>query len=133
MADFLASDDSIYDYQNYLILKFYFEAGIDNPGIVAASRRYIRDASLPQWLRAYAAAIVGAHGDPADMEYVEARYPDCRDGLERATLICASTRLETRRRNEFHGRARREGDLEQRACRWVRGQDNLMADPVAQA
>ena len=56
------------------------------------------------------------------MEYLEARYPDCRDDLERATLICSSRMLEVRRRNEFHGRARQDGDLEERACRWVRAQ-----------
>jgi Reverse transcriptase (RNA-dependent DNA polymerase) len=79
LAVFLRGDDSIYDYQNYLILKFYFEAGLDDAGIVAVSRRYIRDVNLPPWLRAYATAIVGAHGDPADMEYLEARYPECRE------------------------------------------------------
>jgi hypothetical protein len=124
MAALLRSQDSIYDYQNYLILKFYLETDLHHEGIVAVSRQYIRDASLPPWLRAYAVAIVGARGDPADMEYLEARYPDCRDSLERSTLICASSRMEARRRNEFHGRARRDGDLEQRACRWARGRDN---------
>jgi hypothetical protein len=132
MADFLRSNDSLYTYQNYLILKFYLEADRYHEGIVAVSRQYIRDVNLPPWLRAYAAAIVGSRGNPADMEDFEARYPYCRDNLERATLICASRSLEARRRNEFHGRARRDGDLEQRACRWVRARDNLNAGPVLQ-
>ncbi len=132
MADFLRSNDSLYNYQNYLILKFYLETDLYHEGIVAVSRQYTRDVNLPPWLRAYATAIVGSRGDPADMEAFEARYPYCRDNLERATLICASRNMEARRRNEFHGRARRDGDLEQRACRWVRARDNLNAARVLQ-
>ena len=123
IADLLRSDDAIYRYQNYLILKFYAESAFDHPSIVAISRQYVRDASLPPWLWAYAAAIVGSRGDSADMEYFEGQYPNCRDSLERATLICASSKMELQRRNEFHGRARRDGDLEERACRWVRAHD----------
>jgi Reverse transcriptase (RNA-dependent DNA polymerase) len=59
IASFLRSADSIYNYQNYLILRFYSETDIYHEGILAVSRQYIRDASLPPWLRAYAAAIVG--------------------------------------------------------------------------
>lgn len=79
IAGILRSDDAIYNYQNYLILKFYSDTNLSHDEIISVSRRYIRDVSLPPWLRAYAVAIVGAHGDSADMEYLEGRYADCRD------------------------------------------------------
>jgi hypothetical protein len=72
VAGILRSDDAIYSYQNYLILKFYSDTNPSHDEIIAVSRQHMRDVSLPPWLRAYALAIVGAHGDPADMEYLEA-------------------------------------------------------------
>jgi len=119
---FLSSQYAIYYYQCYLILKFYFELHVVVPGIVPICRAYVRDLSKPYWLRAYAAAIIGQFRDAPDMEYFEAQYPQCRDDIERATCICSAAGMEFRRRNEFLGRARRDGDLEHRACRWVRAQ-----------
>lgn len=123
IAEFLNSESSLYDYQAYLLLKFYFDIAITYPGIIAICRRYIRDLAKPHWLRAYAAALVSATHDAADMEFFEAQYGALRDDIERATCICCSGGMETRRRNEFLGRVRRDGDLEARACRWVRAQD----------
>ncbi len=121
IVEFLNSEFALYDYQNYLILKFYFELGLPYPGIVTKCRAYIRDLTKPHWLRAYAAAVVSATREAADMEFFEAQYPTCRDDVERATCICCTAGMEVRRRNEFLGRARRDGNLEERACRWARG------------
>jgi hypothetical protein len=120
IVDFLNSGDALYYYQNYLILKFYFEILDFLPvGVLAICRAYVRDLAKPHWLRAYAAAIIGQVRNAADMEFFEAQYTQCRDDIERATCICSAAGMETRRRNEFLGRARRDGELEERACRWV--------------
>jgi hypothetical protein len=123
IVEFLNSDASLYEYQNYLLLKYYFELRLPYRGIVAVCRRYVRDLAKPHWLRAYAAALIGVNGNAADMEFFEAQYGVLRDGLERATCICCTVAMEARRRNELLGRARHDGEMEERAVRWVRAQD----------
>jgi hypothetical protein len=134
IVEFLSSESALYDYQNYLILKSYFDRGLPYPGIVTKCRAYIRDLTKPHWLRAYAAALVSTAREAADMEFFEAQYLACRDDVERATCICCTAGMELRRRNEFWGRVRRDGNLEERACRWVRAQvapgDVQMPAPV---
>ena len=129
LADFLGSESALYHYQNYLVLKFYFESAFLPLRVLTICRAYVRDLTKPHWLRAYAAAIIGQVRDAADMEFLEANYAQCRDDVERATCICSATGLETRRRNEFLGRARRDGDLEDRARRFVRADRRVAKEP----
>jgi hypothetical protein len=112
VADFLGSESALYHYQTYQILKFYFENAFLPQRVLTISRAYAHDLTKLHWLRAYAAAIIGQVRDAADMELFEANYVQCRDDVERATCICSASGLETRRRNEFLGRARRDGNLE---------------------
>lgn len=130
---FLASEGALYDYQNYQILKFYFDFSLSYPGVLALCRAYVRDVARPHWLRAYAAALLGRTGEAADMEFFEAQYGNCRDDVERASYICSCVAMEPRRRNEFLGRVRRDGDLEDRATRWVRAQGQLERPATVQA
>jgi hypothetical protein len=129
IAEFLSSNSAIYHYQNYQILKFYFENDFLPQRVLGTARAYFRDLTKPYWLRAYASAIIGQIRDAADMEFLEANYPQCRDDIERATCICSATGLEARRRNEFLGRVRRDGDLEERACRYVRADSGPAKEP----
>ena len=121
IVQFLSGQSSLYEYQNYLILKFYFDTQMTVPGITSQCRTYLRELGRPHWLRAYAAGIIIKYGDAADLEYFEAQYPNCRDAVERCNLhLQCLGGMEARRRNEFLGRVRRDGDVEERACRWVR-------------
>src|SRR5208337_153919 len=58
IVDFLNSESAFYHYQNYLLLKVYFDIDSPHPGIIAICRRYVRDMAKPHWLRAYAAALI---------------------------------------------------------------------------
>jgi hypothetical protein len=133
ITNFLASDSAIYHYQNYLLLEFYFEGDFLPQLLLVICRAYLRDLTKPHWLRAYAAAIIGLVRDAADMEFLEASYGQCRDDVERATCICSASGLEVRRRNEFLGRVRRDGDMEERACRFVRADRRVAKVPHAAA
>lgn len=120
IVEFLNSDAALYDYQNCLLLKYYFDIRHTSVGILAICRRYLRDRGKPDWLKAYASALLGMNGDAADMQFFEELYATLQGDVEKAVCICSSAGMETRRRNEFMGRVRRDGDLEERAARWVR-------------
>jgi reverse transcriptase-like protein len=119
ILEFLASEEAIYDYQKFLILRFFFEQFTFPDALLQQVRRAIRDRNSPPWLRSYAAAILGEAGTTADLESLEANYPACADDLERSEIICSLRRMEVGRRNAFIGRARRDGPLAERAARWL--------------
>jgi hypothetical protein len=119
ILQFLASEEAIYDYQNFLILRFFFEGHRFPDTLLQQVRRIIRDRNSPRWLRSYAAAILGEAGTPADLENLEANYPSCGDDLERSEIVCSLRRMEAGRRNAFIGRARQDGPLVERAAKWV--------------
>jgi len=119
LAEFLASNQSMYYHQNFLVLRFFLEIDHFPDSLLVQVRRIARDRNSPVWLRSYAIAILGKAGTPADLEGLEAIYPRCADDIERSEIICSLARMEVGRRNAFMGRARHDGHLTDRAARWV--------------
>jgi hypothetical protein len=120
---FLSSPEAIYEYQVFQILRHFLEHSVFPDALLQYCRRIIRDGSFGSWVRTYTIAILGSGGRPADLEQLEALYPECADALQRSGVICSSRRMEHGRRNAFLGRVRDDGWLEQRAVRWVRARD----------
>jgi hypothetical protein len=76
---------------------------------------------VPWFVRASARALLGKHGDGADLARLEAAYPTAQSDVEKAELLCAVHRMEVGRRNSLYGRAAGDGDLCSRAVRMSRG------------
>lgn len=119
LIEFIASDKALYYYQNFLVLRFFFELHRFPEKLIAVVRQIAKDRNSPAWLRSYAIAILGSAGNQADLENLEASYSICGDDLERSEIICSLGRMEKGRRNAFLGRARSGGALIERASRWV--------------
>lgn len=118
--DYLESSDALYEHQAFLILRSYFEQRRFPPRVVDYCRRLLRSRTVQHYVKAYALAILGEVGEGADLEFIEAAYPEASDEIQRATAICACRQMEAGRRNTFFGRARDDGAMEQRAVRWAR-------------
>lgn len=116
---FMASNQAMYHYQNFLFLRFFFENDLFPDLLTQQARLVARNRNLPSWLRSYATAILGKAGAQADLEGLEASYANCADDVERSEVICSLARMEIGRRNAFMGRARQDGPLAERATRWV--------------
>jgi hypothetical protein len=121
--DYLQTPEALYDYQIFLILRHYFEQRRYPGRLVTYCRRVLRDANLPSYVKSYAMAILAEAGEDADLEFIEAQYALAPDEVQRATIICSCYRMEAGRRNAFFGRARNDGNLEQRAVAWARARE----------
>ena len=119
ILDFVLSDDAIYEYQKFLMLRFFYDMRRFPAKLIHMARQVKRDRNCAPWLRAYAVAILGEAGTAADLEDLEATYPNATEILERSEVICSLLRMETGRRNAFTGRAQVDGALPERAARWV--------------
>lgn len=117
---YLETPEALYDYQIFLILRHYLNQQRYPERLVAYCRRVLRDATIPAYAKSYAMAILGEAGEDADFEFVESQYPLGADEVQRATIICSCSRMESGRRNAFFGRARNDGVIEQLAVAWAR-------------
>ncbi len=111
-----------YPYTVYQLLRWRVR-GDDTlaPTLRTFVRRQALEPGVPWFVRAAARALLGKHGDAADLERLEAAYAGAQSDLERAELLCAVQRMEVGRRNALYGRAAGDGDLCSRAVRMARG------------
>jgi hypothetical protein len=120
ILEYIASDEAIYDYQIYQVLRWFFEARSHDPDLLSLCRRWAFDRNRPLCVRSYALAILGAAADPADLERIQESYSEASREIERADVVAAMTRMEVRRRNGFYGSIRDDGDLVKRAINRAR-------------
>lgn len=121
IVTFLNSGDAVYTYQNYQILEWFSMLDhVPSEGLIAIARRLGFDNAQPPYLRAVCRKLLGDHGTPADLERLEADYPEARNPLEQSEIICSLKRMETARRNAFLRRAERDGFLNRNAAKLVR-------------
>ena len=117
---FACSDEAIYEYQTYLILKWLLERRVTTDDALQFARSIVADRSHPVWLRSYGFAFVGQFGDPADLEAIEAQYPAATGDLERAIMLCSLRRMSSLRRNSAYGRYGGDSFLSSVAVGWAR-------------
>jgi hypothetical protein len=121
LASVLDSDQGrIYPHQAFQILRW--AGGLDAvmPEVLAFARRIAVDPGGDRFVKGAARKLVGANGDPADMEFLLNDYERAGDGLEKAQIICSLQRMERSRRNAFLARAGPDDDLCARAVSFVK-------------
>jgi hypothetical protein len=131
IVKYAGSPDAIYDYQLYLIVRFFFEQSKATRRLVGLCRRWAFDRNKEPWLRAYATALLGRHGDKSDLEKLELSYGSASTELERAEIVSALSKLETGRRNALYGRAKTDGQLIRRAIAHARRTKGVEAEKLA--
>jgi hypothetical protein len=117
LAEYLGTDDAIYDYQLFQILRWFLSQNIRHDHVLAHARAWARDRNRDPWLRSYAFAYLGSYGDTEDLDEIEQAYGESTNDIERADRIAALRRMERSRRNAFYGRTAGDGVLTERAVR----------------
>ncbi len=107
----LTSDENVYDYQRYQVLKWFFDNDINNQEIVKYSRTTMEDANKYPWLRAFAIVYLGKFGNEADLANLEYQFTQEASPIIKAHCIEACRRRTPIIRNAFYNR--------------ISGQDNL--------
>lgn len=129
MLKCLGSGDIIYEFQCFQVLRWLYEqqAVPCRDGVLDYARTVAKERSKPFWLRGYALALLGDHGDDADRETLEELYDSSVVELEKAVIVCALRGVHKARRNAFYARVRGDGFLVASAVRWVQNQSGQPA------
>jgi hypothetical protein len=118
---YMASEEAIYDYQLYEIVRWFWEEQNLPSDLLSLCRKWAFDRNRQPWLRSYCVAVLGKAGDESDRDLVETQYSSATTDVEKAECVAALATAETGRRNAFYGRVRKDGDLVARAISLVKG------------
>ena len=120
IAKYLNSNNSIYDYQSYQIVKWFFDIGKNNSAILSYCRGVARDYNRDIWLRSYSLAYLGKYGDISDLQFIEGLYATFSNDIERADCVMALSKVETARRNAFYASIANDSPLVERAVKLIK-------------
>jgi hypothetical protein len=120
LAGLLSSEKVIYEYQRYLILRWFYERQLPHPAVLEYARRRIGP-TAPPLLRPHAIAYLGDHGEGSDFNRLERALRDEVSALGRATFLLSLRREPGPLRNLWYGRCARESPMVDRALRLARG------------
>lgn len=121
VIEYVVSPSAIYDYQCYQIVRWLFREEVFSEKIVKYCRSVARDMNRDLWLRSYASAYLGKHGNISDLQLIQSMYANCSGDLERADCVMALKRLEAGKRNAFYGEVFNDGPLVARAVSLAKG------------
>ena len=121
LASHLQSQESVYPYQAYQILKWFAQNVNDMPtALMKVARSLAFDNQEPFYLRSISRKLLGDHGTYADLERLLYSYENTASVLERSEIIWNLHRMEKGRRNSFFGRAQNDGELQRIAVRYAK-------------
>ena len=121
LLHFLESPDAIYEYQHYLVLRFW-SGGDRMPSnqTLAYARQKYRSEQSSAYLRSAARRVLARFGSRADIDRIAEHYSSVGSDSERAETLCSIYRMEKVRRNSLLTRAAHDGFLASHASRLVR-------------
>jgi len=115
LLTFVGSEEAIFDYQIYQVVRWFFEQQVSNDRLLQLCRGWVVDQNRDQALRSYAFAYIRGFGTPADWAQIEESYGEAATDIDRADRVAAVERLERGRRNAFYARVEGHGRLVARA------------------
>lgn len=115
ITSFMSSDEAIYDYQLYHIVRWFVSIGRLPNELVSLCRRWAFDRNKEPWLRTYSLLVLARAGNEADLEGIEQSYNTAQTKCEKAEIVTCLERMEKSRRNRFYGRVKHDSDLVLRA------------------
>lgn len=113
--------DTIYEYQRYVIVRWFFRYTIEQSDILAFCRAHATVSSPFQVVRPYVLAYLGEHAErSADYELLMRAYGELESDMDRATIICAMRAAPTALRNAFYARCKGESAWVDRALAFAK-------------
>ena len=120
IAEFTFSNDAMYDYQIFQILRWMVQEGIGTESSLSVARAQVRDLSRPTWLRSYAFALLGQFGDDADFATIVSEFPRASTDLQQAIVLCSLKKQTPMARNAFYARFGSANLLSSLAVEWAK-------------
>ena len=120
VTEFTSSDDAMYDYQVFQILRWMVEEEIGTESSPSLARAQVRDQSKPTWLRSYAFALLGQFGDDADFATIVSEFPRASTELQQAVVLCSLKKQSLMTRNAFYARFGSANLLSSLAVEWAK-------------
>ena len=115
ITSFMSSNEAIYDYQLYQIVRWFADINRLPNELVSLCRRWAFDRNRQPWLRTYSLLVLGRAGNEADLESMEEGYNTALTKCEKAEIVTCLERMEKSRRNGFYGKVKNDSDLVLRA------------------
>ncbi len=117
IVNYISSQKAIYNYQNYLILKWLWDINAVTDNIIKFCRVIAKNHNCEQWLRSYAVAYLGKNGNKKDLEGIELMYSQSESVIGKADCIIGMHKVETGKRNAFYAAVQEDDPLIKRAVK----------------
>jgi hypothetical protein len=115
ITSFMSSDEAIYDYQLYQIVRWFVDINRLPNELVSLYRHWAFDRNREPWLRTYSLLALARDGNDADLERMEENYNTAPTKCEKSEIVTCLERMEKSRRNRFYTRVKNDSDLVLRA------------------
>jgi len=110
----------IYEYQQYLLIKWLYENKIKSNTIISTVRKFMKKSKNPKETFEYCIAYLGENGETNDLDFLLDIYGSISDIYTKATTICSLKKMEKSRRNALYGRESGNGDLLEFAVKYAK-------------
>jgi hypothetical protein len=120
LLEFMESDDAVYDYQLFEIMRWFYGAEEYPERLLRLSRLWAFDKNRYSCLRTYCLAILGDRAGSDDFDFIEGKYSQAQSIVEKTEIIVSLAKMETGRRNAIMGRYKDDGFLIQKAIEYVK-------------
>jgi len=111
IVNYLMSADSIYGYQQFLLMRWFYEQNIRAEDLVKYCREQAFNHNSDRWCRTYCLLYLGKCGNRGDLNNIENKYGELTNDLDKAEYAFALMNQEVGRRNAFYARIRDESIL----------------------
>lgn len=104
LAEAITDEKLRYRYHNFVVLRWFYEEGLDSSEIVHCARQFLERGEDLIESREYAMAILSEYGDYSDWEHIEMVYGEAERELTKAVIAYALRHYELGRRKECYSR-----------------------------
>ncbi len=117
LVEYISLPTSIYNYQNYLILKWLWDNNLVTEKIIKICRIFLKDHNREQWLRSYSFAYLGKYGSKKDLDEIQLMYSQSESVIGKADCIIGMHKVEAGKRNAFYAGVQNDDPLIKRAVK----------------
>ncbi len=108
----------------YLLVRWIYLENLSSEKILSFCRTISNKCEMDSYSHHYAWAVLGNHGDAADLDEIESQYNQQKKGISKASILCSIRRMVEDRRKSIYARAKGESTLIDYAINWSKVSNN---------
>ncbi|MCK5230569.1 MAG: hypothetical protein KAR13_09910 [Desulfobulbaceae bacterium] len=108
----------------YLLVRWLYIENLNSEKILSFCRTISNRCDLDSYSHHYAWAVLGNHGDAADLDEIESQYNQQKKEISKASILCGIRRMVADRRKSIFARAKGESQLIDYAINWSKVPNN---------